>query len=212
MRTLAAFLAAAMSPAFSQTMHQHHPPASAQEYARALEDPDRAAWQKPDEVVKALGLKKGDVVADLGAGTGYFSRRIAPHVAKVYAVDIDADLLAMAKHGAPPNLETVLGAPDDPRLQPHSVDLIFICDVLHHISNRETYLPKLVRALKPGGRVVNIDFYKKPLPVGPPVEMKLTEEEVTREFSAAGLRRTGTRSFLPYQYFLEFTAPASSTP
>lgn len=191
--------------ALPQTAHQqHHPPRDTQEYARALEDPGRDKWQKPDEVVKALGLKKDDVVADLGSGPGYFTRRFAPLVAKVYAVDIDADFLAMAKQDAPANLETVLAAPDDPRLAPASVDLIFICDVLHHIDNRAAYLPKLKRALKPGGRIVNIDFYKKPLPLGPPVGMKLSEDEVIGEFKAAGLRLDQTQDFLPYQYFLVF--------
>jgi arsenite methyltransferase len=198
------FLLAAAVSAVPQTAHQHHPPRSAQEYARALEDRARAEWQKPDEVVRALGLKKTDVVADLGAGTGYFARRFAPLVAKVYAVDIDAGLLEICRRNAPPNLETVLAAPDDPRLPSGSVDLIFICDVLHHIEGRTAYLPKLTRALKPGGRVVNIDFFKKPLPVGPPVEMKLNEEEVAAEFKAAGLRQVAAEKFLPYQYFLIF--------
>lgn len=206
MRLFAVLWAAALA-AFPQTAHQqHHPPRSAQEYARALNDPEREKWQKPDQVVEALGLKKDDVIVDLGAGTGYFARRFAPRVAKVYAVDIDADLLAIAKEGAPANLETVLAAPDDPRLAPASVDLIFLCDVLHHIDSRAAYLPKLKRALKPGGRIVNIDFYKKPLPVGPSVAMKLSEEEVIAEFKAAGLRLQQTLDFLPYQYFLVFVA------
>ncbi len=84
------------------------------------------------------------------------------------------------------------------------MDLIFICDVLHHIGGRGEYLPKLKAALKPGGRVVNIDFYKKPLPVGPPVAMKLSEDEVIGEFKATGFRLVKRNDFLPYQYFLVF--------
>lgn len=190
--------------AFLGVADQHHPPRNAEEYARVLNDPQRESWQRPHEVVKALGLRSDETIADLGAGTGYFARRFAPHVAKVYAIDIDEKLLKIAKDGAPPNLETILAAPDDPRLPEGSVDTIFICDTLHHIANRAAYYPKLKKALKPGGRIVNIDFHKKPLPVGPPESMKLSEEEVIAEFKAAGFRLSKTLDSLPYQYFLVF--------
>jgi arsenite methyltransferase len=190
---------------FFQVEHQqHHPPANAAEYARLLEDPGREAWQKPQEVVRALNLQASDTIADIGAGSGYFARRFAPHVKKVYAVDIDRALLDVAAKGAPPNLETVLAAPDDPKLPPESVDLVFICDVLHHIENRPDYYQKLKRALKPGGRIVNIDFYKKPLPVGPPESMKLSDPQVIAEFDKAGFHLARKHDFLAYQYFLEF--------
>jgi len=199
-------LLAALVAGPTQVQHQHHPPRDAGEYARVLEDPARDEWQKPHEVIMALGLKPADTVADLGAGSGYFARRLARHAAKVYAVDIDAKLLEILKKDAPANIETVLAPPDDPKLGPQSTDLVFICDVLHHIENRAAYLPKLRTALKPGGRVVNIDFYKKDLPVGPPVSMKLSEEQVIAEFKGAGFRLKRKLSFLPYQYFLEFEA------
>ena len=189
--------------ALGQVPHQHHPPSSG-EYAKVLEDPSRDAWQKPHEVVMALGLKPTDIVADIGAGTGYFARRFANHAAKVYAVDIDKELLAITQKNAPPNLTVVLAAPDDPRLPEQSVDLIFVCDVLHHIENRAAYYPRLVKALKPGGRVVVIDFYKKDLPVGPPPSMKLSDEEVTAELSNAGFTLTKRLDILPYQYYLFF--------
>ncbi len=194
----------AVAGAAAQTEHQHHPPRDAAEYARILEDPKRDAWQMPHQVIMALALKPDEVVADLGAGSGYFTRRLAQHAGKVYAVDIDPQLLAMVKKDAPANVETVLAAPDDPKLPPASVDTVFICDVLHHISGRPAYFEKLKRALKPGGRIVNIDFYKRPLPVGPDVAMKLSEEQVEREFSAAGFRKSGQVDTLPYQYFLIF--------
>jgi ubiquinone/menaquinone biosynthesis C-methylase UbiE len=183
-------------------MPHHHP--SSDEYAKVLEDPSRDDWQKPHEVVMALGLAATDVVADIGAGTGYFARRFANHAGKVYAVDIDKDLLAIIQKNAAPNLTVILAAPDDPRLPEHSVDLIFFCDVLHHIENRAAYYPKLVKALKPGGRVVVIDFYKKDLPVGPPPSMKLSDEEVIAELHNAGFTLTKRLDILPYQYFLFF--------
>jgi arsenite methyltransferase len=190
--------------AFAQVAHQHHPPQSTDEYAKVLEDPSRDAWQKPHDVVMALKLKPTDVVADIGSGTGYFARRFALHAAKVYAVDIDATLLELSAKSAPPNLITVLAKPGDPMLAASSVDLIFFCDVLHHIENRPSYFQHLKEALKPGGRIVTIDFYKKQLPVGPPEETKLSEEAIISEFREAGFRLNRKETFLPYQYFLEF--------
>ena len=188
-----------------QVEHQkHHPPRNPEEYAKILENPQRDAWQKPHEVVQALKLRPEEVIADIGAGSGYFARRFAHHVKQVYAVDIDAKLLAIiAKHGAP-NIKNVLAAPDNPRLADASVDTVFICDVLHHIDNRPAYYAKLTKALKPGGRIVIVDFFKKPLPVGPPPAMKLSEDEVIGEFKAAGYKVAETHTFLPHQYFLVF--------
>ena len=188
--------------AWGQVAHQHHPPSS-EEYVRVLEDPQRDVWQKPHEVVMALGLKTTETVADIGAGSGYFTRRFAMHAGKVYAVDIDAKLLEAAMKDAPKNVEAVLATPDDPMLPAASVDTIFFCDVLHHIDGRAAYYPKLAKALKPGGRIVAIEFYKKPLPLGPPESMKISEEELVAELKAAGFRKTNSFDFLPYQYFLE---------
>jgi len=189
--------------AFGQVPNQHHHPSS-EEYAKVLEDPSRDAWQKPHEVVMALDLKPTDAIADIGAGSGYFARRFADHAGKVYAVDIDQKLLDIVRKNAPANLETVLAAPDDPRLPEESVDIIFICEVLHHIENRSAYYPKLAKALKPGGRIVIIDFVKKDLPVGPPVAMKISDEQAIAELKQAGFGLTKRLDFLPYQYFLFF--------
>ena len=202
MKPVPLLLLAALAAA--QVPHQHHPP-SATEWAKVLEDPSRDAWQKPDQVVAALDLKPTETIADLGAGTGYFSRRFAPHAAKVYAVDIDQKLLDIIRKNAPANVTTVLAATDDPRLPANSVDIIFICDVLHHIENRAAYYPKLIQALKPGGRIVDIDFHKREMPLGPPLAMKLSRAQVTSELAAVGFTLAQHHDFLPYQYFLVFT-------
>jgi arsenite methyltransferase len=188
--------------ALSQVPHQHHP--SSREFAKLLEDPTRDEWQKPHEVLTALDLKSTETIADIGAGTGYFSRRFANHAAKVFAVDLDEKLLAIAAKNAPANLKTILAATHDPRLHAASVDAIFFCDVLHHLENRAAYYTKLAKALKPGGRIAMIDFRKVELPIGPPVEKKLSEDDVIGEMKAAGFKLSKRAEFLPYQYFLTF--------
>lgn len=196
----------------AQTPHQqHHPPLSAGEYINHLEDPSRDAWQQPEAVVESLAIRQGEEVADLGAGSGYFTVRLARAVGpagKVYAIDIDPKLLEhinrRAEEDKLENIETILASPDDPKLGSSSVDLILICDVLHHIPHRDKYYPLLYRALRPGGRLVNIDFHKRELPFGPPVEMKIDKKVVIKEVEAAGFRLEKEFDFLKYQYFLVF--------
>jgi ubiquinone/menaquinone biosynthesis C-methylase UbiE len=208
---LAASLLLSGPAAWAQTAVQHHPPESTSEYIRSLEDPKREEWQKPQDVIQKLELKPGEAVADLGAGSGYFTVRLARAVGpagKVYAVDIDPEMLTYVERRAQEekleNIETVLADPHDPKLAPASVDLIFICDTLHHISGRDRYYPLLARALKPGGRLVNVDFHKRQLPFGPPLEMKIAKEAVVEEVKPAGFRLVKDFDFLEYQYFLVF--------
>ncbi|HTM49785.1 MAG TPA: class I SAM-dependent methyltransferase [Bryobacteraceae bacterium] len=203
MRTFYSILISALVGA-AQTPHQPHHPPQADEYARILEDPSRDVWQRPEEVVQALELNRSQTIADIGAGSGYFARRIAPHVAMVYAVDIDPKLLAIARTRSPANVKSILAAPDDPKLPRGSIDTVFICDVLHHIGNRPAYYARLAEALKPHGRIVVVDFYKKELPVGPPPAMKLSDDEVISEFRKAGFGLNKRIDTLPYQYFLFF--------
>lgn len=183
---------------------EHHKHMDAGTYAKVLEDPSRDAWQKPHEVIMALALKKTEAIADIGAGTGYFSRRFARHAGTVWAVDIDPKLLEIAEKNKPDNLKLVHAKMDDPSLPAGAVDTIFICDVWHHIDGRPAYLQKLKKALKPGGRIVVIDFKEGKLPVGPPPSMKITEKDMVREFASAGFKVSQRHDVLPHQYFLEF--------
>jgi len=187
------------------------PPASAHASIKLLEDPARDEWQRPDQVVYSLDLKAGEDVADLGAGSGYFTLRLAREVGptgKVYAVDLDPERLAHIEQRAQQekldNIQTILGDPNDPKLGSASVDLIFICNTLHHINDRARYYPLLLRALRLGGRLVNIDFHKRKLPVGPPVEMKIEKKACIKELEAAGFRFLREFDILKYQYFLVF--------
>ena len=186
-------------------------PRTNSDYIHHLEDPQRNEWQKPEEVVAKLGLKAGDAVADLGAGSGYFTMRFAHAVGptgKVYAIDVLPEMLDYVRQRAQmeglKNIELVQAAPHDPKLAAASVDMIFICDTLHHIDDRPTYYPLLVKALRPGGRLVNVDFHKKPLPFGPPLEMKIDKPAMIEEAKSAGFRLIEDFDFLPYQYFLIF--------
>ena len=190
---------------------QHPLPETSSDYIHHLEDPQRADWQKPEEVMARLGLKPGDAVADLGAGSGYFTLRLAQAVGpqgKVYAVDVLPEMLDYIRRRAQvdglKNIQLVQALPHDPQLPPASLDMIFICNTLHHISERPAYYPRLAKALRPGGRLANVDFCKKPLPFGPPLEMKIDKPEMIEEAKSAGFHLAQDFDFLPYQYFLIF--------
>lgn len=192
--------------------HTQHRFDDIEKWVALFEDPDRAQWQKPEEVVKNLSLKDGYVIADIGAGTGYFTRRFAeavrPH-GTALGLDIEPAMVEYMREDARKlNLDNYVSRrikPDNPELSPKSVDVIFVCNTLHHIEDRVAYLRRLSTSLKPGGRVVIVDFYKRPLPVGPSPRMKLSRDDVITEFEEAGYRLKQTRDFLPYQYFLEFS-------
>ena len=177
----------------------------------SMERPERDAWQKPDEVVKALALKNGDIVADIGAGTGYFTRRLAKAVApggKVYAVDIAADILGYLKERADKeNLHNIIidvSRPDDPLLPANSVDLAFFCDVTHHLENRTNYYRKLASALKLHARMAIIDYPPDAARKPHPPEQLVPRSQVISEAEGAGFRFVKDFPFLPYHYFLIF--------
>ena len=197
---------------------KQHVPASQQRFedieywVRVFDDPKRDEWQKPEEVIKAMRLKQGDVVADLGAGTGYFTRRFAVAVSpegNALGLEVEPNMVKYMKQDAEKlklkNYISKLVKYDDPLLEPGSVDVVFICDTYHHLEDRVAYLKKMSKGLKDRGRVVVVDFHKKDLPVGPPdLEHKLAEETVIKEFREAGYRLIKKHDILPYQYFLEF--------
>jgi arsenite methyltransferase len=170
-----------------------------------LEEPDRGEWQMPERVIETLGLRKSDVVADVGAGTGYFARRFAPRVTHVYAEDVDPEALSFLRRETLAKVTVIAGKPENPMLPPDSCDVVFICDVFHIVKNRPAFLNNIGPALKPGGKVVVIDFYRRELPVGPPLWAKLSEDEVKEDFLKRAFKLGKQLTFLPYQYFLIFT-------
>jgi arsenite methyltransferase len=177
----------------------------------SMERAERDEWQKPDEVVKALDLKNREVVADIGAGTGYFTRRLARAVApdgKVYAVDVAADILAYLQDRADResihNIVTIVSRPDDPLLPANSLDLAFFCDTTHHIDNRVDFYRKLFPALKLHGRMAIID-YPPDSPHSPhKPEQMVPRSQVISEAEQAGFKFVKDFQFLPYHYFLLF--------
>jgi len=181
-------------------------------YAAYLESPAREGWQKPDDVVRALGLEGGEAVVDLGAGTGYFARRLAAAVGpsgRIDALDVDRDLLARLQASIESNgLANVTArrvARDDPGLRAQSTDLVFLCNTYNQLSDRAAYLGKLAGGLKPDGRIAVIDFHKREdVPEGPAFADKVARDTVLDEFRRAGFALEREESFLPYQYFLVF--------
>ena len=201
--------AAVVHTAAAQSPHTHqHSFGDAEKWAHVFDDPERDTWQKPHEVIKALALKPDAAVADLGAGTGYFSARLANMFPKatVYAVDLEPDMVKYlgerAKRESLANLKPVQAAAGDARL-PSKVDLVLLVDVYHHIENREGYFRKLTASLKPGGRVAVIDF-RLDSPEGPPKQARIAPEKVKAELSAAGYALAAEHGFLSRQYFLVF--------
>lgn len=202
--TLLASVACTQTP-----MHHHHGFTDADKWAKVFDDPARDAWQKPHDVILALALAPDAVVADIGAGTGYFSVRLAHMLPQgtVYAEDVEPD---MVKHLAGravrdklPNLKAVAGAFDDPKL-PGKVDLALLVDVYHHIDAREVFFKRLRESLKDGGRVAIIDFTPES-PDGPPKAMRIPAETVKAEMAKAGYAVQAEHVFLPKQFFIVFT-------
>ena len=200
----------------AQDVHRLHSDPEA--YIAALDDPARDAYQQPHEVIMALDLHEGEVIADIGAGSGYFTLRLARHVGAsghVYGVDIRPDMIRhlneRVRDAGLLNVSTILAPPDDPLL-PQPVDRFLLVDVWHHVEDHPAYLALMTSRLKPGGQVVMIDFHKRDLPVGPPVEMKIAREDLVREMEANGFRLAAEHTFLPYQYFLVFTVASDPEP
>lgn len=200
-----------------EAMHRLHRDPKA--YIALLEDPERDAHQKPDEVLKALALRPGEAIADIGSGSGYFSVRLAEKVGpagRVYAVDVDPEMVRhlnrRLRDAGLDNVRTLLADFDDPLLPDGSVDRFFVCDTWHHIEDQAKYLALMKRMLRPGGQVVMIDFKKEATPMGPPLEMRIAREDLVRQMKGAGFEVSAEHAFLPYQYFLVFRVAAERRP
>ncbi|MEQ1729692.1 MAG: methyltransferase domain-containing protein [Vicinamibacterales bacterium] len=189
-----------------QPDHMEHRFDNAAEWAKNFDDPARDAWQMPDRVVAELGLRPGSSVADIGAGTGYFTVRLAKDAAKpkVFAVDIEPSMVEHLTHRAMreglTNVTAVKAAADRSNL-PEPVDTILIVDTYHHIPNRVAYFTALKSRLEPGGRLAIVDF-RKGVPGGPPDEFRFTPDQISQELAQAGFVLQTSHDFLPRQHYL----------
>jgi len=185
-------------------------------YLWLLERSERDDYQKPEQVMATLAFRPGERVADVGAGSGYFTRRVARAVepgGTVWAIDIAPDVLAyLEKRVAEEGLRNVRAqrvSADDPQLPPAGIDTVLMVDTLHYVpkDGRAAYARKLRAGLAPGGRVVIIDFLPKPIeerPWGPPPQQKMSREEVDAAMAEAGLLPVRVHDFLTEQFFVEY--------
>jgi ubiquinone/menaquinone biosynthesis C-methylase UbiE len=208
-------LLAAIACAAAYAQQKSMPPATTErplaERVASFERPERIERMKPDEVIKALDIKNGTVMADIGAGSGAMTRRFAKVVApkgKVYAVDIDGEILDYLKEEARKqnltSIVTIKSTEDDPMLPKDSIELAFFSDTTHHIAHRVVLYRNLMPALKKGGRMAIIDV--GPDAPGHPhkAEELVPKDQVIREAEEAGFRFVKEFPFLPRDYFLLF--------
>lgn len=178
-----------------------------------LERPEREAEEAPSKAIKMMDLKPSDVVADVGAGTGYFSFRIAKHVpqGKVLAEDIDPDMIKDLKRAIAErhvtNVEPVQGTIEDPKLPENGVDVVLFVDAYHEFDHPREMMQAIVKSLRPGGRVVDLEYRAEDpnVPILP--HHKMTEAQAIKEMAAVGLAHVKTLHDLPQQHFMIFQKP-----
>lgn len=207
-------------PASSPPRPQTAPPSPQRGHSRLfqpqdlgmLEGPDREAWQRPDQIMDALGIGDGSVVADLGAGGGWFTVRLAKRVGPnglVYAEDIQPQMIEAIQRRVQReglrNVSTVLGAADHPALPQGELDVALMVETFYEVEERQSFLTHLRTALKPGGRLGIVEYRPDGGGPGPPLADRMPPDVVIRAVHAAGLRLVREERFLPYQYLLIFT-------
>jgi predicted methyltransferase len=178
-----------------------------------LEGPDRDAWQRPDQIMDALLIGEGSTVADLGAGGGWFTVRLAARVGpngRVYAEDVQTEMIQaierrMAREGLEKIVKTVLGTQTDPKI-PEPVDAVLIVDAYAEMEQPVTLLRNLAKSLKPTGTIGIVNYKKDGGGPGPKMEERVDPETVIRAARAAGLELRKRETFLRYQYLLTFGA------
>jgi ubiquinone/menaquinone biosynthesis C-methylase UbiE len=178
-------------------------------YIASLEEPGRAEWQKPDEVIRALKLAPGETLCDVGSGPGYFALRAARRLEPsgwVYAEDVEATMIDALRDRVSQarlaNVTPILGLPDDPLLPKSACDVILVVNTYHLFPNGPAFLRRLLKSLKTSGRLANIDFHKRETPEGPVVARRVAKEAFIADAQRAGFVTVAEEKFLPYQYFL----------
>jgi ubiquinone/menaquinone biosynthesis C-methylase UbiE len=209
-------IVSSLLPASAQQRSVAHGKLFPPENLPELEGPDRDIWQRPEQVMDALNIAEGDIVADLGAASGWFTIRLARRVGpngRVYAEDIQREMVEVIKRRLPrenvKNVETSLGTADDPKLPIGQLDAVLMVYAYHEMERPVLLLRNAARALKPDGRLGIVEFTKDGGGPGPPMDERVDPERVIREANEAGLRLISRPNILRYQYMLVF---AKSTP
>jgi predicted methyltransferase len=208
-QTMAILLLALAGSGVAVAQQQQHGRLFLPENLGLLEGPDREVWQRPDQVMDALRIADGSVVADLGAGSGWFTIRLARRVGpngKVYAEDIQREMIdAIDRRRKREGLrwvEPILGTALDPRLPAGKVDAVLIVDSYYEMEEPVVLLRNVAKSLKPGGRIGIVNYTKAGFGPGPPMEERVDPSVVIRDAEAAGLRVVARSDFLPFQYML----------
>ncbi|MCB1143691.1 MAG: methyltransferase domain-containing protein [Leptospiraceae bacterium] len=191
----------------SANHHMHK--RSTEDLIRMFESPERTAYQEPDKVLAYIGDLKGKKLMDIGSGSGYFSFRFAKKGANVVAADVQEEFLAYVKDRitkedvSPGSVTQRKISYTDPFLNDKEMDIIFLCNVYHHIENRQEYFTKVKKGLSMGGKLVVVDFFKKDLPIGPPMDHKIDQETVKSELEKLGFKNIKLdEKLLKYQYII----------
>ena len=182
------------------------------QHAHRLEDPERLKWLPPAEVISSLQLHPGMAVADIGAGTGYFSLPIAEAVGeegKVFAVDFQQEMLGhirqkLQREGLPPNIELLLGDATATTLPGQSVDLVFLANVWHELDDHAAVLVEAKRVLRPNGRIAILDWRPDVVqPPGPPLAHRIAPDAVGTTVQKEGWKVDSTRNVGSYSYLVK---------
>lgn len=188
----------------NEYMHQ----SSTEDLIKRFESPERDAYQKPEKVLNYLGKLKNKKIMDIGAGSGYFSVKLAEKGANVIAADVNDEFQALLKkrieENQLENIELRKIPYDSPNLSEGEVDMVLIVNTYHHIEDRSAYFSKVKQGLKMNGELVVIDFFKADVPVGPPTHHKISIDQVVAELKAAGYTQFEVNvDLLSYQYIIK---------